>query len=95
MHLPLRVRVACAAFGLFVLAGCLVQPIPDAEMKKDKRLTPPDTVIVPPPDTTIVPPPDTIPPRHLCATSATAAAASSWRRGSRIAVGHDRAGTHL
>ena len=33
MHLPLRVRVACALIGLFALAGCLVLPMSDAELK--------------------------------------------------------------
>src|SRR5688572_26541210 len=60
MHLPLRIRVAVAVFGLFALAGCLVQP--DADLKKGqnkgRRHQPPDTTVVPP-DTTVPPPPDT------------------------------------
>jgi hypothetical protein len=62
MQLPLRVRVALAAFGLVVLAGCLVTPTPEFKRggNKHSHNQPPDTTVVPP-DTTVVPP-DTIPP---------------------------------
>jgi Concanavalin A-like lectin/glucanases superfamily len=65
MHLPLRVRVASAVIGLVVLAGCLIQPVPDDELLKrnHRKQQPPDTTIVPPPPDTIpIPPPPPPPP---------------------------------